>query len=67
MVEATILAIQKPNNMPDMINFLPRRKLTWRMVMCVMAPTRKRARKIAVIGSSRVVVGIPPMPAVGNR
>jgi hypothetical protein len=46
-----------------MMNFFPRCRFTWRMVMCVTAPMMKRTRKTDVIGSSRVFVGDPPSPA----
>jgi len=67
IVQATIRAMQKPNSMPDMMNFWPRRWLTWRIVMCIAAPMIKRTRKMEVIGSSRVVVGVPPRPAAVGR
>lgn len=59
-----IRAIQKPKSIPDMRNFLPRRLLTCKMVICEAAPRIKSKRKTAHIGSSRVVVGRPPIPAV---
>jgi len=64
--EAEMRAMQNPNIMPLMMNFLPRFKLTWRIVMCVAAPRMKRRRNTAVIGTSRCVVGSPPMPAAGT-
>ena len=63
MVQAVIRAMQKPKSMPDMTNFWPRRRLTCRIVMWVAAPTTKSTRKMEVMGSSRVVVGVPPRPA----
>lgn len=32
--------------------------------MCAIAPTMKRNRNTEVIGTSRLVVGVPPKPAV---
>lgn len=34
--------------------------------MCVAAPVRKRARKIAVMGTSSFTVGMPPRSASGG-
>lgn len=67
IVQVRILAMQKPKRRPDMMNLWFRRRLIWRMVMCVTAPITKRTRKIEVIGSSRVFVGDPPSPAVVGR
>ena len=58
------VGLTKPNSRPDIKNFFPRRRLIWRMVMCVAARQTNMTRKTAVIGSSTVLVGEPPRAAV---
>lgn len=57
MVHASIRAMQKPKTMADIINFRPRRRLSWNMVMWVAAPRMKSTKNTDVIGLSRLVVG----------
>jgi hypothetical protein len=56
--------MQKSKINADIINFWPRRRLSWKMVMCVAAPSIKRTKNTEVMGLSRLVVGCPPKPAV---
>ena len=56
--------IQKPNNMPEMMNLCPFFMLTWRMVMWSAAPMMKRSIKTVHMGTSRPIVGRPPRAAV---
>lgn len=64
MVHVVVRAMQKANNIAEIMNFWPRLMLTWKMVRCAAAPTRKRAKNVEVIGPSKVFVGVPPRRAV---
>jgi hypothetical protein len=63
MIHASIRAMQKPEVRADMINFRPRRRLSWKMVMWVAAPRMKSTKNTAVMGVSSLVVGWSPRPA----
>lgn len=45
------------------MNFWPRWRLTWRMVIWVIAPMMKRKMKTPRMGPSSPGVGVPPSPA----
>ena len=64
IVQVVILAMQKPNSIAETANLLPRLMLSWKIVIWVAPPRTKRTRNIEVIGSSRVLVGVPPGMAV---
>lgn len=63
-VMVMILDMQKPNNMPDMMNLCPLAILARKMAMWDAAPMTKRTRNTAHIGTSRPTVGRPPRAAV---
>lgn len=62
--QAVMRAMQKPKRAPEALNLCPRRLFFWKMVICVAAAAMKRKRKTAVMGSSTLVLGTPPKPAV---
>lgn len=64
MMQVACRAMQKPNSIADMMKVCPRLRLSWKIVMWAIAPQRKMNMKTEVMGTSRLVVGTPPTPAV---
>lgn len=64
IAQAIIRAIQNPNKRPDMMNLCFFFRFSCRIVICVTAPPRNKARKTTVMGTSVPTVGTPPSDAV---
>lgn len=61
-----ILAMQKPNVTAEGMNLWPRAIFIRNRVMWHTAPVTKIARKTAVMGTSAVIDGRPPIAAIGG-